>query len=62
MHNEAISTYSTEEGEAQQIALNHSKINTYWWITKNLIAMTFYIFYQLHDFDLLITDPTSSHM
>ncbi|MDA9462578.1 Lactose phosphotransferase system repressor [Enterococcus mundtii 3F] len=57
VHNEAISTYSTEEGEAQQIALNHSK-NKYLLVDHQKFNRDdFYIFYQLHDFDLLITDP-----
>lgn len=56
VHNEAISTYSTEEGEAQQIALNNSRRKYLLVDNKKFNRDDFYVFYNLHDFDLLITD------
>ncbi|OOL67931.1 DeoR family transcriptional regulator [Enterococcus faecium] len=56
VHNEAISTYSTEEGEAQQIALNNSRKKYLLVDNKKFNRDDFYVFYNLHDFDLLITD------
>ncbi|OTP12240.1 DeoR family transcriptional regulator, lactose phosphotransferase system repressor [Enterococcus sp. 10A9_DIV0425] len=56
VHNEAISTYSTEEGEAQQIALNNSKTKYLLVDNQKFNRDDFYVFYNLHDLDLLITD------
>lgn len=40
IYNSSITTYSLEEGESQQIALDNSKINIYWLIIKNSIVLT----------------------
>lgn len=56
VHNEEITTYSMEEGEAQQLALNCSR-NKYLLIdNKKFNREDFYVYYNLHDFDALITD------
>lgn len=56
VHNEAISTYSIEEGEAQSIALNNSRQKYLLVDNKKFNRDDFYVFYNLHDFDSLITD------
>lgn len=61
VHNEAISTYSTEEGEAQQIALNNSRKKYLLVDNKKFNRDDFYVFYNLHDFDLLITDNKTTN-
>ena len=54
IHNESICTYNIEEGEAQEIALNNSR--TKYLDNKKLNKDDFYVFYNLHDIDYLITD------
>jgi DeoR family lactose phosphotransferase system repressor len=56
IHNEAISTYNIEEGEAQQIALNNSRTKFILADHQKLNRDDFYVFYNLHDMDYLITD------
>ncbi|MBO3445537.1 DeoR/GlpR family DNA-binding transcription regulator [Clostridium sp. CCUG 7971] len=60
IHNEDISTYSVEEGEAQRIALNNSRTKYLVADNKKLNKDDFYVFYDLHDIDYLITDYTIS--
>lgn len=56
IHNESICTYSIEEGEAQEIALNNSRTKYLLADNKKLNKDDFYVFYNLHDIDYLITD------
>ena len=56
IHNESICTYSIEEGEAQEIALNNSRTKYILADHKKLNKDDFYVFYNLHDMDYLITD------
>ena len=56
IHNESICTYSIEEGEAQEIALNNSRTKYILADHKKLNKDDFYVFYNLHDVDYLITD------
>lgn len=56
VHNNQISTYSIEEGEAQQIALNNSFQKYLLVDNKKFNRDDFYVYYDLHDFDYLITD------
>ena len=56
IHNESISTYNIEEGEAQRIALNNSRTKYLLADNKKLNKDDFYVFYDLHDIDYLITD------
>ena len=56
IHNESICTYNIEEGEAQEIALNNSRTKYLLLDNKKLNKDDFYVFYNLHDIDYLITD------
>ena len=56
IHNESICTYNIEEGEAQEIALNNSRTKYLLLDNKKLNKDDFYVFYNLHDIDHLITD------
>lgn len=56
VHNEEISTYSIEEGEAHQIALNNTRTKFLLVDNKKFNREDFYVFYNLHDIDYLITD------
>lgn len=56
IHNDEISTYNMEEGEAQQIALNNSRTKFLLADNKKFNREDFYVFYNLHDIDHLITD------
>lgn len=56
IHNESICTYNIEEGEAQEIALNNSRRKYLLADYKKLNKDDFYVFYNLHDIDYLITD------
>ncbi|MCK1991059.1 DeoR/GlpR transcriptional regulator [Peribacillus muralis] len=56
IHNDEISTYSVEEGEAHQIALNNSRTKFLLVDNKKFNREDFYVFYDLHDMDYLITD------
>ena len=56
VHNEEISTYNIEEGEAHQIALNNSRTKFLLLDNKKFNREDFYVFYSLHDIDYLITD------
>ena len=56
VHNEDISTYSTEEGEAQEIALNNSRDKFLLVDNKKFNRDDFYVYYNLHDFNAIITD------
>ena len=56
IHNESICTYNIEEGEAQEIALNNSRRKYLLADHKKLNKDDFYVFYNLHDIDYLITD------
>ncbi|RDY27684.1 DeoR/GlpR transcriptional regulator [Romboutsia weinsteinii] len=58
IHNEDISTSNVEEGEAQRIALNNSRTKYLIADNKKLNKDDFYVFYNLHDIDYLITDYT----
>lgn len=54
--NDEITTYSLKEGEAQEIALNNSR-NTYLLADYTKFNREdFYVYYNLHNFDALITD------
>lgn len=56
IHNESICNYNIEEGEAQEIALNNSKEKYLLVDNKKINKDDFYVFYNLHDIDYLITD------
>jgi DeoR family transcriptional regulator, lactose phosphotransferase system repressor len=56
IHNEAISTYNMAEGETQNIALNNSRTKYLLVDNKKFNRDDFYIFYNLHDIDYLVTD------
>nr|MDH3072987.1 DeoR/GlpR family DNA-binding transcription regulator [Bacillus velezensis] len=56
IHNDEISSYSIEEGEAHQIALNNSRTKFLLADNKKFNQEDFYVFYNLHDMDYLITD------
>lgn len=56
IRNESICTYSIEEGEAQEIALNNSRTKYLLVDNKKINKDDFYVFYNLHDIDHLITD------
>ena len=56
IHNESICTYNIEEGEAQEIALNNSRTKYLLVDNKKINKDDFYVFYNLHDIDHLITD------
>ncbi|MCM3226957.1 DeoR/GlpR family DNA-binding transcription regulator [Terribacillus saccharophilus] len=56
VHNEEISTYSIEEGEAHQIALNNSRSKYLLVDHTKFNREDFYVFYNLHDMDYLLTD------
>lgn len=56
IRNESICTYSIEEGEAQEIALNNSRTKYLLVDNKKINKDDFYVFYNLNDIDHLITD------
>jgi len=56
VHNEDISTYNIEEGEVHQIALNNTRTKFLLVDNKKFNREDFYVFYNLHDIDYLITD------
>ncbi len=58
IYNSSITTYSLEEGESQQIALDNSKNKYLLADNKKFNRADFYIYYDLFNFDTLITDNT----
>ena len=58
IYNSSITTYSLEEGESQQIALDNSKNKYLLADNKKFNSADFYIYYDLFNFDTLITDNT----
>ncbi len=56
VHNEEISTYSIEEGELQQIALNNAHQKYLLIDNFKFNRDDFYVFYNLHDIDYVVTD------
>ena len=56
IHNEAICNYNIEEGKAQEIALDNSREKYLLVDHKKINKDDFYVFYNLHDIDYLITD------
>lgn len=56
IYNSDITTYSLEEGEAQEICLNNAKNKYLLADSKKFNRSDFYVFYSLFDFDTLITD------
>lgn len=58
IHNNAVSTYSVEEGEVQRIALNNANKKFLLADFDKLNKDDFYVFYSLYDIDTLITDIT----
>lgn len=60
IYNDAITTYSLEEGEVQKIALNNSRHKYLLADFKKFSREDFYTYYNLHDFDKVITDENIS--
>ena len=60
IYNNAITTYSLEEGEVQKIALNNSRHKYLLADSKKFSREDFYTYYNLHDFDKVITDEDIS--
>lgn len=60
IYNDAITTYSLEEGEVQKIALNNSRHKYLLADSKKFSREDFYTYYNLHDFDKVITDENIS--
>ena len=56
IHNEAICNYNIEEGKAQEIALDNSREKYLLVDHKKINKDDFYVFYNLHNIDYLITD------
>ncbi|TDW26079.1 DeoR family transcriptional regulator [Breznakia blatticola] len=58
--NSQITTYSLEEGEVQAIALSNSRNRYLLADYKKFNREDFYVYYDLHDFDAIITDQNLS--
>lgn len=56
IYNSSITTYSLEEGESQQIALDNSKEKYLLADNKKFNRTDFYIYYDVSNFDSVITD------
>lgn len=56
IHNGDITTYSLDEGESQEIALDNSKARYLLADSKKFNRADFYIYYSLYSFDSIITD------
>lgn len=60
VHHEEISTYSVEEGELQQLALNNARKKYLLIDNFKFNRDDFYVFYNLHDIDYVVTDSKVS--
>lgn len=56
IYHDTITTYSLEEGEAQRIALNNARQKYLLADYTKFSREDFYTYYNLHDFDQVITD------
>ncbi len=59
--NDAVTTYSPDEGEVQKIALNNARNKYLLADNKKFSREDFYTYYNLHDFDQVITDEHISN-